>query len=295
MWPILKLRGAKKKKSLLSHGDILSQLWCFNSSVSPFFYMVSGSGLPGHQPQLARPVISGCGDTCFERHMARLISARYLCFLPGRLLWLWFKRQVVRTVWDNPQENASRWTYLCTLLFSSKWEMSRLNLGWVLWDWTGARGFQRARGLALEGQEPVSFPSSPRPQLLNQRREEGQIPSRAWFSSHPARTDRLYLPACSLSLTQTHTEHSSWETSQVSCWLCSKETSKFIALPWQGCRFVLTSLFFFPHTPLTCCLFLNCSPHEWVQMRSVSVIFIPPPIHCIILSVKERHLFYFIL
>lgn len=132
--------------------------------------------------------------------------------------------------------------------------------------------------MALKGREPVRFPPSLSPQLLNQRRGENQIPSCAWSSSHPARPDRLSVPSCSLRVSGTHMEHSSRGTLQVSC--CSTRSFKvrcsFSAGGQIGgsSRYLLT---LFPtHTLLYMLLTPKLLPHECVQMRHVSVVFIPP-------------------
>lgn len=118
-------------------------------------------------------------------------------------------------------------------------------------------------GVSPRGPKVCQFPSpSLSPQLLNQRREESQIPPRAWSSFHPAKPDRLSVPACSLTLTRTHTEHSSWEPRERAAGCAPKKLQSsllFLRRSADGMSSRYLLILLFPHTAFTCCLFLSCS------------------------------------
>lgn len=161
--------------------------------------------------------------------------------------------------------------------------MHVLNPCWAIWERSSARGFWEARGQPSRAKSLSSFPPSLSPQLLNQRREESQIPPRAWSSFHPAKPDRLSVPACSLTLTRTHTEHSSWEPRERAAGCAPKKLQSSLlflrrSADGMSSRYLLAPLC--PHTAFTCCLFLSCSHMDaWRWDMSVSFSSL---IHCLI-------------
>lgn len=163
------------------------------------------------------------------------------------------------------------------------------NPGWLFWEWTSAQGFWEARGWPLRAKSlSVSLPILALNYWIKGERKS---------KSHPApgpHLTRLAISPCLFT-------HSNWNahgaqllgTLQVSCWLCSKEASKFIALSLPERRwgeFPISPYLFFPHTLLYMLRIPRLLPHECVQMRLVSAVFIPLPpslSHC--LSYEEIH------
>lgn len=91
------------------------------------------------------------------------------------------------------------------------------------------RSVRRQRGVGPPGpRESVGFSSSLRPQLLNQRREEGQIQYRRLVLISLSK-NRQAIFLCSLSNSKTRGGEL-LGTLQVSCWSRSNEASKSIAL-----------------------------------------------------------------
>lgn len=91
------------------------------------------------------------------------------------------------------------------------------------------------------------------------------------------------MPACSLTLTRTHTEHSSWEPCERAAGCAPKKLQSSLlflrrSADGMSSRYLLAPLF--PHTAFTCCLFLSCSHMDaWRWDMSVSFSSL---IHCLI-------------
>lgn len=88
------------------------------------------------------------------------------------------------------------------------------NLGRVFWEWTCARGFWEARGWPLRAGSTSGFLSQSQPSITESKARGEPNPVRRLASSRPAGPGRLSLPARSLSVAGTHTEHSSGEPRQ---------------------------------------------------------------------------------
>lgn len=114
----------------------------------------------------------------------------------------------------------------------------------------------------------------------------------------PARPDRLSLPACSLTLTQTHTEHSSWEPRKWAAGCAPKKLQSsllFLGGSADGGEFPISPCLVFLRHSFTCCLFLSCS-HVNARRRAMSVPFSSHFHRIISLPVLWRKaLFFFIL
>lgn len=114
-------------------------------------------------------------------------------------------------------------------------------------------------GLPLRGQKPARLPPNLSPQLMNERREEDQIPSPCLILISARRT-RQAISLCLFAPTRLHTEHSSWEG-------CAPEKLQSLLL-FLGRRGEFPDISS-TSSSLTCCLSLSCL-HMNVQMRQVS-------------------------
>lgn len=163
------------------------------------------------------------------------------------------------------------------------------NLGWVFWEWTVARGFWEARGWPSRAKRmSVSLPILALNYWIKGERKS---------KSHPAPGPHLTQLAISPCLFI----HSNWNahgaqllgTLQVSCWLCYKEASKFIALSLPERRWSelpISPYLFFPHTPLHVA-YSSAAP-TWICADETCQCRFHPTSTCIIslsLAYEEMH------